>query len=240
MEIAQQSAICEQVFLQGEASFMSWQSILQWLALGQVSQQSPDSSARSDAFPNVRLIDQFEKQHRFHDDFIAPGNAIIVNSMYSTCRGSCPGTSAKLSQLRTKLWPVFGKQLKIVSFTLEPDVDTPKVLKQYAGFYGAGEASDQLCDWFFVTGSIKDIQTLRHGMVFYDLDPKVDNDPTQHASLLFYGNAVTDKWAAMPSELPLTSLLDSIRRVAGLNFEQRYGFSRNANRELVHDAATVN
>ena len=216
---------------------VAWQAILQCLTVGQNGQVTPSSSSRSDSFPNVPLVDHFGRSHRFHDDFIAPGNAVIINSMYTTCRGSCPATSAKLVELRRKLWPVFEKQLTILSFTLEPQIDTPKVLKQYAELYGVSKPSDRLCSWLFLTGTQQDIERLRHVLIFYDLNPKVDSDPTQHASLLFYGNSTTDKWAAMPSELPTQALIESIRRIAGLNFEQRYGITPDTSRKAIAQAS---
>jgi protein SCO1/2 len=67
------------------------------------------------------------------------------------------------------------------------------------------------------------VDRLRRSLGFYDLDPVVDRDPTRHASLLLFGHGQTDRWAYLPAELDEHLLVESIRRIAGVSFEQRYG-----------------
>ena len=121
------------------------------------------------------------------------------------------------------LSPVFGERLTFLSITLEPKIDTVAKLKEYAGFYDADREQVGLCGWHFLTGAGKDIEALRRSLGFYDLDPKVDGDVTQHASLLLCGNAGKDRWASMPVGLGKAELIRTIRRVAGFTFEQKYG-----------------
>jgi protein SCO1/2 len=187
-----------------------------------------DSAPRhkvSDSFPNVELVDQFNRSLRFRDSFVQEGKALIVNSLYTTCRGSCPTTNSTLQSLRNRLTEVFGKSISIVSFTLEPEIDTPEVLLEYCRPFGAGKENDPRCDWRFVTGSREAIDELRVGLGFFELNPEVDKDITQHASTLLVGNSRTNRWAAFPAELREELLLESIRRIAGHTFEQRYGFT---------------
>jgi protein SCO1/2 len=196
--------------------------LAQLVACGETSQPPPRLKV-SDRFPNVTLRDQFDREVQFRRDFIDDGRALIVNSMYTTCRGTCPGTSSTLESLRKKLSPVFGNRLTLVSFTLEPVVDTPVVLRRYARDFGAGRERPELCDWRFVTGAPAAIEQLRRGLGFYDLNPRVDADITQHASLLMFGNSTSDRWAALPAQLREGALIETIRRVAGFTFEQKYG-----------------
>lgn len=175
-----------------------------------------------DRYANVRLTNQFGRSVRFHDHFVS-GRALIANTMYATCRDSCPVTSARLASLRKVLSPVFGDQLSIVSITLEPHLDTPEILHGYAEVYGANSRADDLCEWQFLTGHPDDVDCLRRSLGFYDLNPVIDRDPTQHASLLLFGHGQTDRWAYLPAELDEPLLVESIRRIAGVSFEQRYG-----------------
>lgn len=181
-----------------------------------------DGSRIADRYANVPLINQYGARVHFVDDFVR-GRALIVNTMYTQCRGSCPGTSEKIEQLRQAISPVFGDQLTIVSITLDPIVDSPKRLKSYAETYGAHEPRKGLCDWQFVTGRKPDIDTLRRSLGFYDLNPVVDQDITQHDSLILFGNAIKDRWATLPAALRLPLLVEAVRRVGGFTFEQRYG-----------------
>ncbi len=176
----------------------------------------------ADRYANVAVVDQFGRTHRFRDAFV-DGRALIVNSMYTTCRGTCPGTSARLKTLRRRLSPILGDALVMVSFTLEPEIDTPEVLRDYAELYGANDRGGALCPWHFVTGRPADVERLRRSLGFYDLNPRVDADITQHGTVLLFGNGGADRWAALSAEMSENTLVEAIRRVAGSTIEQRYG-----------------
>jgi len=51
----------------------------------------------------------------------------------------------------------------------------------------------------FLTGSLADLETLRHKLGLYELDPKVDADRTQHGAVLVYGNAKAGRWSSLPA-----------------------------------------
>lgn len=183
---------------------------------------APRPARRSGRFANVPLVDQFGTRLMFRDAFV-DGRALIVNTMFTVCRGTCPGTSATLESLRATLSPVFGQRLTIVSLSIDPERDGPAALRQFASLYGADRRRPELCDWRFVTGRPADVDRLRRSLNFYDLDPAVDADPTQHAALLLFGNSQSDRWAALPADLREPLLIEAIRRVAGFTFEQKYG-----------------
>jgi protein SCO1/2 len=170
----------------------------------------------------VALTDQFGRSLRFREAFV-DGRALIVNTMYTVCNGTCPGTSEALRRLRAKLSPVFGDRLTIVSLSIDPVRDDPEALRQFAALYGADRPRAGLCDWRFLTGAPAAVDRLRRSLDFYDLDPIVDADTSRHASTLLFGNSTSDRWASMPSELREPLLIEAIRRVAGFTFEQKYG-----------------
>lgn len=176
----------------------------------------------SDRYPDVRLTNQFGQPVRFHRDLVN-GRAMIINTMYTTCRGSCPGTSATLQGLRDDLAPVFGRRLVMASISIDPRHDTPAALRDYASAYGADRPRPDRCEWHFLTGESAAIENLRRSLGFFDLDPAVDADPSRHAALILFGNPHADRWAALPSALRRPLLIETIRRVCGFSFEERYG-----------------
>ncbi|WP_231741806.1 SCO family protein [Stieleria varia] len=172
------------------------------------------------------MTNQFGQRIRFRDEFVRARKALIINTVYTTCKGSCPGTSATIEQLREKLSPAFGNSLTFLSFTVEPHVDTPEVLRSYAEIYGAGEPNPELSDWYFLRANKPNTDSLRRSLGLFDLNPQVDQDVSEHASLLVVGNLDTDRWCSLPAELRTSTLIESIRRIAGFSFEQRYGITR--------------
>jgi len=177
----------------------------------------------SDQFPNVSVTDQFGHEAGFRDRYLAADKSLIFSPMYTTCRGTCPGTATTLKRLRRELAPVFRGQLVIVSFTVDPATDTPQKLLQYASGYDAEQRSTDMPDWDFLTGSVEAMERVRRALGFYDLNPRLDSDPSRHDATLLFGNPQTDRWATLPAQLRMPLLLEAIRRVAGTSFEQRYG-----------------
>ena len=76
------------------------------------------------------------------------GKVLAVTFIYATCKDTCPILTAKMATLQQRLGADFGPRVRFVSVTVEPEVDTPAVLKAYAERFGADPAG-----WSFLTGS---------------------------------------------------------------------------------------
>ncbi len=81
------------------------------------------------------------------------GKVWVASFIFTRCAGSCPAMSAKMGQLQDSLASV-GNAL-LVSFTVDPDNDTPGKLRDYAETYKA--RADK---WLFLTGSRDQMQDL--------------------------------------------------------------------------------
>jgi protein SCO1/2 len=80
------------------------------------------------------------------------GRVWVANFMFTSCPDVCPILTAKMAGVRTRL---VGDRVpvRIVSFTVDPQTDTPEVLKQYAR-----ERSADFEDWRFLTGPLDEIK----------------------------------------------------------------------------------
>ena len=76
------------------------------------------------------------------------GKVSVVTFIYATCTDTCPLLTAKMASLQKPLGADFGTRVRFVSITVDPQVDTPAVLKSYATAHGAN-----LAGWSFLTGS---------------------------------------------------------------------------------------
>lgn len=65
---------------------------------------------RSDLFANVEVTNQFGSTFCFREDLVR-GKAVVINTMYTVCRGSCPGTSETIARLRQPLSKLLGKRV---------------------------------------------------------------------------------------------------------------------------------
>ena len=105
-------------------------------------------------FPNVTLKTQDGADVRFYDDLVKD-KTVIVNFMYTKCDGICERGTANLLQLQKSLGDRLGKDVFIYSITLEPEADSPEVLKAYRDAHGVKPG------WTFLTGSVQNIEQVR-------------------------------------------------------------------------------
>ena len=104
----------------------------------------------SNHFPNVELITQDGKKVHFYDDLIK-GKIVAIDLIYTTCHYSCPLETARLAQVQKKLGDRVGKDIFFYSISIDPEHDTPEVLKGYMEQFHVGPG------WTFLTGKKEDI-----------------------------------------------------------------------------------
>src|SRR6266516_300719 len=86
---------------------------------------------------------------------------VAVTFIYTSCSDTCPVLTALMAHVQDQLGGDFGAKIAFVSITVDPERDTPEVLKQYAGTFGAN-----LNGWAFLTGApgiIRDV-TRQYGV----------------------------------------------------------------------------
>lgn len=120
-------------------------------------------------FPDVTVLDQDGRKVRFASEVIK-GKIVFFNSFFTSCGGTCPVQSSVFSALQKRLGARVGKDIVLVSVTVDPENDTPEVLKAYATKYGAGPG------WYFLTGAEKDLQKVLEAMDLYAKRPD-DHSP---------------------------------------------------------------
>lgn len=74
------------------------------------------------------------------------GKIWIANFIYTNCPDTCPIQSAQMKELQTEFSSETG--LRLVSITVDPERDTPKVLVEYANRFSANPER-----WLFLTGA---------------------------------------------------------------------------------------
>src|SRR3954452_710513 len=165
-------------------------------------------------FPNVPLTTQDGKTVRFYDDLLK-GKRFIINLIYTECGDSCPLETARLAQVKKILGDHLGRDIWFYSLSIDPQHDTPAVLKAYAEKFHTGPG------WLFLTGSKQDIELIRRKL---GLHARADeNGLTDHTTSVMIGNEPTGEWIK-DSSLDNPQYMASIVRDwlnAGKGFENR-------------------
>lgn len=147
-----------------------------------------------DYFTNTPLTTHDGRQVRFFDDLIKD-KVVAINFIFTSCTDSCPLETARLREVQNLLGDRLGKDVFFYSISIDPDTDTPEVLKAYAGKFGA-----DLKGWTFLTGRKADITLLRHRLGLYM--PQLEGSKDHNLSLIV-GNQKTGRWQkASPFENP--------------------------------------
>jgi protein SCO1/2 len=108
------------------------------------------------------------------------GKIVALTFIYAACADTCPLLTAKMAGLQARLGTDFGARVFFVSVTVDPERDTPAVLKHYAQAHGANPTG-----WAFLTGTPAQIrQVTRHYGIYYKKLPRGDVDHTFLTSLI--------------------------------------------------------
>lgn len=115
--------------------------------------------------PDFQLINQSARPIRLSD---FAGQIIALNFIYTRCPlpEVCPRLSANFAYLQKRFRQQMGKNLVLLSITLDSQYDSSSVLADYAKRWGAGDG------WQFLTGDAADIQRIAShcGLVYWPED----------------------------------------------------------------------
>ena len=150
--------------------------VVSWLALSQVVGESADLPKIGPA-PAFSLTTQEGAQLALKD---LRGKVVAVTFIFASCTDTCPLLTAKLAGLQERLGTAFGAKVFFVAITVDPERDTPEVLKRYAQAHGVNPAG-----WAFLTGTPAEIQQVaRHYGIYVKKRPRGEVDHTFLTSLI--------------------------------------------------------
>ena len=140
----------------------------------------------ADYFTNVELINQDGKVVHFYDDLIKD-KIVVISFIFTHCGDSCPAETASLKQVQKLLGDRMGKDIFFYSISIDPEHDTPKVLKDYAERFKVGPG------WSFLTGKKADITLLRKTLGLFRDDVEASK-LAEHTTTIMIGNEATGQW----------------------------------------------
>jgi cytochrome oxidase Cu insertion factor (SCO1/SenC/PrrC family) len=135
-------------------------------------------------FPNLTLLTQENKPVHFYSELLK-GKVVMVNFMFTTCKGVCSPMTANLAKVQRFLGERVGRDINMISISVDPETDTTEVLKRYAANFKAQPG------WYFLTGKKENVD-----WVLYKLGGYTENKG-EHSSVLILGNEATGEWMKM-------------------------------------------
>lgn len=119
--------------------------------------------------PDVPVLDQEGRSVHFYSDLVK-GRGVAVNFIFTNCTTICPPLAATFGKLRQLLGERAGRDVHLISISVDPTTDTPERLKAWSQKFGAGAG------WTLVTGAREDITRLLKALGAYTASPN-DHPP---------------------------------------------------------------
>jgi len=125
---------------------------------------------------------------------VLKGKTVVVNAFFTTCTSVCPPMNRNLEKVQEALGDRIGKDVFLVSISVDPETDTPPRLKEYAQRFHARPG------WVFLTGKKENVDWALYKVGQY-VEAKDD-----HTTVIIVGNEATGLWKkafglARPAEL---------------------------------------
>jgi protein SCO1 len=89
------------------------------------------NEATTIAIPNLTLTDQDNRKLNLYEDLLK-GKLVVLNLFYTSCTGVCPTAGLWLSRFQNKLGERLGREVVLVSISIDPDVDTPEKVRRWS------------------------------------------------------------------------------------------------------------
>ncbi len=151
-------------------------------ALAEAEKKAMDK--RSEAakyFSDVELINQDGEKVRFYSD-ILKNKVVVINTFFTTCTSICPPMNRNFEKIQEALGDRLGKDVFLVSLTVDPATDTPPRLKDYGRRFHARPG------WMFLTGTKENLD-----WALYKLGQYVETRD-DHTSIVIIGNEPKGLW----------------------------------------------
>ena len=146
------------------------------LVLGQ-----DQKSAAEKYFTDVELINQDGEKVRFYSD-VLKNKIVVINTFFTTCTSICPPMNRNFEKIQEALGDRLGKNVFLVSITVDPVTDTPTRLKEYGRRFHARPG------WMFLTGKKENLDWALYKLGQY-VEAKDD-----HTSIFIIGNEPKGLW----------------------------------------------
>lgn len=161
--------------------------------------RAPVLHQASTDLPNVLLKNQNNEPLRFYDEAIKD-KIVVIQFIFTRCTMVCPLLGYTFAQLQEKLGERAGKEVFLISISVDPVNDTPQRLKAWAEQFGAANG------WLQLTGEKSSVDSVLKALQSFTAD-KVD-----HTSLILMGDEQKGEWKRLAGTASAETLLTELQQ----------------------------
>ena len=153
------------------------------------------------AVPDVTLVNQHGRKVKL-SSLINSGKPVMLDFIYGTCTTICPVLSAEFSNFQDELGRDVAK-VQLISISIDPEHDSPKVMKDYLRRYQAKPG------WDFLTGNREDIDRVMRAF-----DAYVPNKMS-HYPLAMIKAPNSEQWVRIYGLIGTSMFMDEYHKLIG-------------------------
>jgi len=127
---------------------------------------------------------------------------VMINVMYTSCKGSCPLVTQMMSQVSRDLGDLYGSEIHFISMTNDPERDSPGALAEFAR-----KQNVDLDGWTFLTGNRQEIEGVIQKIGLYT--PNFE----QHKAMILIGNTRTGHWQKIRPNIPYQAIAAKLKEL---------------------------
>ncbi|HEX8720334.1 MAG TPA: SCO family protein [Pyrinomonadaceae bacterium] len=157
-------------------------------AAGEAAEPAAEGAAGREAhvsskmsIPDVELLDQDGRKVRFYTDLVK-GRVVAVNFIFTTCTTICPPLGATFARVQKELGERAGREVHLISISVDPATDTPERMKAWGAKFHAGPG------WTFVTGPKPQVDEVLRAL------GAATGSPSDHTPTVLVGNDAAGQW----------------------------------------------
>ena len=148
------------------------------------------------AVPDVVLVNQDGARVRLQS-LVESDKPVVLDFIYATCTTICPVLSAGYTSVQSKIGPD-PRVVQLISISIDPEHDTPKIMKGHLRQYRAKPG------WDFLTGSREDIDRVMKAFDSYIPDKML------HKQVTFIRAQGPGEWVRIDGLPGSSELMDEI------------------------------
>jgi len=177
---------------------------------GALATQSHQAKANDVRLLDLDVTDQDGRSRRFASDVVGD-RVVAVNFIFTTCPSICPIQSAIFASLQKELGERLGREVGLVSVSIDPKTDVPGRLRAYGERYHARPG------WTWVTGDKQSIDQILVALGAYS------SAVEEHSATILVGDPTAGAWTRFYGFPKPSALLERIDALAIARAERATG-----------------
>jgi len=148
----------------------------------------------------IALVDQHGEARRFRSEVVGD-RILVMDFIFTTCTTICPLLSSRMARLQERLGERLGRDVYLVSVSVDPGRDTPRKLLAYAKRWKARPG------WTFLTGPKPEVDAVLKGLGAYTASF------ADHPPMFLVGDGKAEKWVRLNGFPDADQLLEQVDRM---------------------------